>query len=297
MTPTPLPAFNHLLAVRPLDALLRLDDAERTRLAAGLAARPPSQAAWQMLWELFGAWPDGAAKTASLADADRALAGWDDRLRTVPSSDRRLIDGGRLTEAAKLVRSVEIHRRDAQGSAELAALATSDASRNLAFLAIVRSEISGRAWQALTASAHLARLRHLHVGRTSLGRDDVVRLFASQALPGLRCVKLVDVGLTPQTLAAVPFPRGLPGLRKLDLSGNALSDDGTMVLARAAWLQGIERLTIQDNRIRAAALQALLDAPCCRGMAQIDASRNLVAETDKAALAASAVRNRIQWVL
>lgn len=297
MPSSPIPAFNHLLAVRPLDALLRMDDGERERLAAQLAARPPSKEAWQMLWELFGVWPGGAAKTAALADTDRALAGWDDRLRFVTSADRRLINSGRLAAAAMLVRSVDVYRREAHGSSELTALATSEAAGNLTFLDIVRSEISSQAWQALAGSAHLARLRHLHVSRTSLARDDVMRLFQSQALSGLRCVKLIEVGLTPQTLAAMPSLRGLPSLQKLDLSGNALSSDGTTVLARAAWLRGIERLTIRDNRIRAAALQALLDAPCCQGMAQIDAARNLVADPEKAALAASAASNRVQLIL
>lgn len=242
---SPTPAFNHLLAVRPLDALLRMDDGGRARLAAELVARPPSKDAWQMLWELFGAWPDGTAKDAALAATDQALAGWDDRLRFVTSADRRLIDSGRrLSAAAVLVRSVEIHRREAEGSAELTALATSPQAGNLSFLSIVRSDIGSRAWQALVGSDPLSRLRHLHVTRTLLGREDVPRLFGSPGLANLHCLKLVDVGLTPQMLAAIPFPRGLPALRKLDLSGNALGDAGAAALLQAPWLQGIERLTL-----------------------------------------------------
>lgn len=289
--------FIRLIDFRPLDQLLRMTDAERESLCTEVLGRGPSEASWLALWELFASWPEGETKTRQLAAAERALDGWPDRVRSMTSASQALYDGARLAPLARLLRSIEISRRDDSGASELLAIASSPEAAGLTYLNIVRSGLNSVSWRALVESPHLARLRHLHVVNTVLTGAHLQQLFESTALTQLGCLKLIDVGLRPRTLEAVRPALPWPRLCALDLSSNALGDEGAMMLCRPGWPSQLEQFALRDNEIRAAAMQALLLSPLCERARRIDLSGNRASSAEKGALAALAATRQIEIVL
>ena len=274
-----------------------MNDNDRARLVTEALQGPPSEASWQALWELFADWPDGTSKTHHLEIALRGLANWPDKLRLRYSSDGRLYDGMQLSRLARLVRSVEIYRRDQIGSGELFAIASSEYSADLKYLTIVQSEISSRAWQATLESSQLRGLRHLHVRRTVLSDSDIQRLFQSSLLARLECLKLIDVGLRLDRLEKMRQPASFPALAAMDLSSNALGDDGVTLLSQHPWLSQIKRLALRDNYIGTKGLRALLSSQFCERMEQIDATGNRVPGPERNELMAMAARKNIELKL
>jgi len=252
-----------------------MDDKERADLLEEVHRQGPSKETWEAIFELFALWPENEEKTRYLALAGRKLASWDDQLRFQTSANRYLYSGERLSSVASLVKSIDIYRREDLGSAELLAIAGSGHVR-LRRLGILRSEVSSPALHAMVESLYLAELQHLHLGKVLVRTDDVRRLFQSARFTGLRCLKLIDVGLTQKSLEGAQQSIVFGELRSLDLSHNILEDEGVLLLARAPWLRGIEQMELRHNHVTAAAIVTLLSSPFCQQMRRLDVSENRV---------------------
>jgi hypothetical protein len=289
MSPDPALLFNRLLAYRSREQLARMDDGERARLFAQIAAQGPSKEAWDAIYELFALWPGGTARTANIDAAAHALAAWDDALRFKTSDARSLYERDGLSELAGLVKSIEVYRRDQYGASELRAIVTSPQASRLTRLAIRRSDI-GSAWNDLVTSPHLSNLEHLHVAKTDIQDEGLRSFFRSANLPRLCCLKLTEVGLNAAALDGVRHSIPFAQLRRLDLSANFLRDEGAAILAHAPWLANIEKLSLADNGITAAALLALLQSPHCERLQALDVTGNRVTGADKSALVSRAQR-------
>lgn len=274
-----------------------MNDRDRARLLSEILERPPSEASWQALWELFGNWPDGPLLTQHIEIAVSALATWPDKLRFVHSSDQRLYDGVELSVLGRLVRSIEIYRSEQQGSSALFAIASSEYSSGLTSLSIVRSEISARAWQAALESPHLSNMRHLEVRKTVLDDPEIQRLFQSSSFPRLECLKLIGIGFRPQRLNITRQPLPFPALSAMDLSSNALGDEGVTLLSQYPWLSQIKRLSLRDDHAGARGIHALLSSRFCERMQHIDAAENPVKDAEKSELVALALSKNIELKL
>jgi hypothetical protein len=274
-----------------------MNDDERARLLREILQRPPSEATWLALWELFATWPDGRSRTRYLEVALEMLATWPDKLRFMYSSNSLLYDGQGLSVLARLVRSIEIYRREEQGSGELFAIASSEYSAELTHLSILHSETNARAWQALVESTHLSNLRHLHISKTVLHESEVASLLLNSRLLRLQCLKLIDVGLRRHGLETLQQPLPMRDLSAMDLSSNALGDDGMTALSQIPWLSQIERLTVRSNYIRAAGIRTLLSSPFCDRLQLLDATHSKVTETERNELVALAGTKNIDLKL
>jgi hypothetical protein len=301
MSTDPRIQFNRLLDHRSIDHLIRMNDGDRCALLIELLGQPASESSWQALWELFACWPADSTRADAIEIAKRTLAAWPDRLRFASSSDTRLHkssdSGRRLSPIAQLVRTVEIYRRNENGSSELQAIAASEQARCFTIISIQRSEIDSSAWRALAASAHLSGLRHLHVRRTVIPQPCFGNLFQSAALADLQCLKLVQVGLGAQTLIDTQQTMRLVQLRELELSSDALGNDGAFALAQASWLSQIRRLTLQQNFIRADGIRALLSSPNAEQLERLDVSNINLDDAERSALIALAASRKIELIL
>jgi hypothetical protein len=288
--------FNRLLDYRPLEQLSRMDDRDRAELLAEILSKGPSKETWEAICELFALWPENAAKARYLDLAEQELSSWDDRLRFAQSDSGFLYDGERLSSLARLVKSIEIYRREQRGAAELYAIATSEYATRLTCLSIWRSEVS-EAWQALVESPYLANLQHLHISKTVVLDTDKRRLLQSSGFARLRCLKLIDVGLTHESLDCVRQSIPFPELCRIDFSQNILGNQGVVLLSQAPWLQGIERLGLRHNFVAAPAMQALLSSPFLRRMQAIDFSESPVTDPEKASLIELAQKSNIELIV
>ena len=289
--------FNRLLDYLSLDQLSGMNDSDRISLLAKILGQPPSETSWQALWELFATWPNGESKTRQLDVALKALAIWPDKLRFLRSSYTLLYDGNRLSALARMVRSIEVDRRERQASAELLAIASSEYSADLRYLSIDRSEIDSRAWQALVESPYLSNLRHLHVRKTILGPSDVQRLFQSARFPRLQCLKLIDVGIRPQHQESLRHLARFAELCAFDLSSNALGDEGAMMLSQLPRMPQVKRLSLREDFIGAQAIQALVSSPFCERMEHINVSGNRLTDVEKKELLALAETRNIELTM
>lgn len=289
--------FNRLLDYRALDQLSRMNDSDRTSLLAEILRQTPSETSWQAIWELFASWPSNQSKTQHLDVAQQVLATWPDKLRFIYSSNGLLYDGNRLSVLARLVRSIEIYRREEHGSAELQAMASSEYSTELKYLSINRSEINSRAWRALVESPYLSNLRHLHVNKTVLSESDIQALFQSSRLLRLQCLKLIDVGIQPRRMENMRQVTALPELCAIDLSSNGVGDDGVIMLSQWAWLLQIKRLALRANYVGAEGVRALLSSQFCERMEQIDLSENHLTDLERTELLALASRKNLQLIV
>lgn len=289
--------FNRLLDYRSLERLERMTDTERTELLTEVLRREPAEPTWRALYELFATWPDNEGKVEALQTAERALDGWDDRLRLADTASTDLFDGTRLSSLARLVRSIRIYRRGDGGGSELAAVVTSEEAAGLTRLSIVRSEIGDRAWHAMAESPYLARLEHLHVTNTTMTSGVVQRILGASTLPRLTCLRLTEVGLDARYLPVAPQAGRASALRQIDFSRNLLADEGAQRLAQGPCLQTVERLTLQHNFIREPGMRALLTSPFIPRLTRIDLSDNRVSEPERAALVRLAASRQIEATL
>lgn len=289
--------FNHLLDYRALTYLSQMNDAGRTALCAEILDRPPSEKTWQALLELFAVWPENDAKSRQLDIAEERLANWDDSLRRADSSKAFLYEGQGLSSLTRLIKSIEIYRREERGTAELMALANSRFATRLISLSIFDSEIAQRGWQALAQSPFVGELRHLHVSKTVLTDLDLETLFQSSSLSRLQCLKLIGVGLSPKQVQNIPSSIPFPNVQRVDFSSNALGDDGAEILSRCEWLSGIRVLRLRHNHIRAEGIKTLLESPSCREVNEIDLSENQVTDAEKSALLSLATKRNKRLLL
>lgn len=289
--------FSRLLDYRPLEFLSHMSDQDRVDLFEQLFKQKPGEGVWEGILELFALWPENKLKVKYLDLAEQRLANWDDRLRFMWSSSAYLYEPEHLTPLARLARSIQIYRCEEQGSAQLLAIATSEYTRQLSCLSIVRSDISSRSWQAMAESPHLGKLQHLEVTRTVLAPGDIRRLFQSARFPRLQSLKLVDVGLKHQWLEGVRQSIPFDELRSIDFSRNTLGDEGVLLLAQAPWLRRIQRLALRHNYVTASAIRALLGSPYREVMGTLDLAENQVSETEKLALMRLASENNIQLIV
>lgn len=284
--------FNRLLDYRSRDALARMDDAARGALFDEIAARGPSEATWGAIVELFNLWPDGAGKSRQIDAANAALRGWDDEIRYLSSSNGALYSGPKLSALARLVRSIEVRRRD-PGTAEIHAIVASPEASHLKRLAIYRTDIGDAAWRDLIAGVHLQNLEQLYLSDVGASDDTLRDFLRSANLPRLRRLTLTQMRVTPEVLDAVADAIAFPSLRELDLSYNYVRDDGVRILAGAPWLAQIEKLALADDQIRGPAIVELLRSPSCARLSSLDIAGNSIDPADRAAIAAQAQNRRI----
>lgn len=297
MRPSDPPPFNRLLDFRPLENLVRMDDAERATLLDEVLAQPPSKEAWLAICELVVSWPEGLAKSAGLLRAERALASWDDDLRFLWSSDGGLYDGGRLSSLARLAKVIEIYRRESRGSAELTAIATSDNARRLSRLRIVRSEVSSAAWQTLVNSVSLAELEQMHVQSVVLVRADVHGLLRSTHFPQLRSLAVENVGLRPDWLDPTADLQAFGRLHRVSLSESTLGDDGARAVSAADWLRRVEELHMRRSYLTGAGVRALIQSLSNSRMRRMDLTGNRIEASERSDLMRLAERSGLSMLL
>jgi hypothetical protein len=274
-----------------------MGDDDRAGQLREILQGPPSEAAWRALWNLFASWPAGDARARSLDAAERGLAAWPDELRSVATSDALLHEGQGLSVLARLVRGIDIYRREESGADDLRAIASSPYAIELTSLSIQRSEIGSGAWQAFVEEANLPNLQHLHVRRTVLGAVELQRFFQSPRFPRLHCLELIDVGLQPRRLEGVRHTRLFGQLSKLDLSSNGLGDDGVMLLSQEAAFLQIEHLALRSAYLRAPGVRALLAGARRERTQQLDVSGNDLTERERAELLALAASRNVSLIM
>ncbi len=277
--------FNRLLDYRSEEFLSSMHGPERADLLKEILDQEPSKEVWQALIELFSSWPEDGLMEENLHLAEEKLAGWDDRLRMMWSHSGILYEGERLSSLARLVRFIQIYRREERGSDELLAIATSEYARQLAFLSIVHSEISSGAMQAMINSPYLADLRHLEINGTVMAAEDIGRLFQSSRFMRLQTLRLINVGLNETILAdlynnAIVFHE----LLELDLSHNPLGDNSASLLSQAQWLEPVERLKLRHDYLTLQGISKILSSPYLLRMNFLDVSENNLSSMEKPAL-------------
>jgi Leucine-rich repeat (LRR) protein len=285
--------FNRLLDYRSLDQLMHMQESGWAVLLAEILRQPASETTWRALWELFAASPTGQAKTQNLDTALKSLDAWPDKLRLTSSTNSLLYEGNGLSPLARMVRSMDVYRREQNGSAELSAIVSSEYVDGLCYLSIIHSEIDDHAWQALAESQHLSNLRQLHISKTLLGASDIKRLFASDSFPRLQCIELIDAGVRPERIANLAHLERFPELSAIDLSSNALSDDGTEMLSQLPEAPQVRRLSLRDNFIGARGIRMLISSPFCKSLQQLDVTGNRVTDLEKKELTALAASKNI----
>jgi hypothetical protein len=294
---TPPFIFNYLLSYRGRQQLQGMDDRARRELLGELLGRGQSEAVWDAVCELFAAWPEGQEKADALAAAEQALDAWDDRLRHVTSSWGYLYEGGGMASLARLVRSLDISRREERGSAELYAVANSGHVRNLKYLTIDRSELSSASVRSLSDSPYLANLRHLKIRKTLLYDEDIEYLLQSGGLTGLRTLKLIGVGLKAAPLRAAAASVPFTGLREIDFSDNFIKSEGLSILSQAPWLASVEKLELRHDHIGDEGAAALAQSPHARALTLLDVSDNWLTDAGKNVLRGMADRKGFRLVV
>jgi hypothetical protein len=273
--------FNRLLNYRSMQELVRMDDAARRDLLLELLEQNQSEATWLAICELLAAWPEGEEKDDALAVADRALDSWDDRLRRLSSAWRYLYAGEGLASLVRLVRSIDLYRREENGSHELWTIVNSERVQNLRYLTVYRSELASPTVRALSDSPYLANLQYLEIRRTSLFGEDLQYLLQAKGLPNLTSLRLVNVGLTHEHLHSINKSIPFSHLIDVDFSENLLGSEGLLVMAQAPWLMLIGQLVLRNNHIQDDAISAFIESPYIRALAVLDLSGNPVTAAGK----------------
>ncbi|MGH3823176.1 MAG: hypothetical protein ACRDRA_10140 [Pseudonocardiaceae bacterium] len=289
-------SFRRLGYYRSPEQLSRMEDGDWVALLDQLLALKNAEA-FSAICDVFSFWPAGHERSRQLDLSLQRMEGWDDRLRTTSSAYMGLYEGGRLSDVARLARSIEIYRREDRGSSELLAIATSEYVSELVNLSIVASELSGFAWKALAESRNLHSLRRLVLQSSTLGQGDIRELLQSKGLPGLQILELIAMDLGAQELSPVRSEIPFPKLEGIDFSHNVLGTEGVMLLADAPWLVHVRWLAIRDNFISRAGIEALIQSPFARELATIDVRDNNISVEDKGILNALAQRKRIELMV
>jgi Leucine Rich repeat len=251
-----------------------MNDQERHNQLLELLERDQSKEAFQAVFKIFASWPDGVEKCKALVLADRALDAWDDSSRHLDSGRSYLYEGKKLAPIAYLIRSIEIYRREENGTKELWAIVKSEYVRNLRRLAILSSEVSSAAIKALSESPYLANLRHLAIRRTDLLTDAIESLLQARSLPNLKTLQLIDVCNLRRHLHLISQSIPFGNLREVDFSESLLGSEGAAILSQAPWLRFIETLELRGNFIRAEGITALARSPYIQALKTLDLSRN-----------------------
>jgi len=237
-----------------------VNDQDRRDLVAALLARPPSEDAWQQLWDVFVGWPDGPARDAALQDAVTGLATWDDDLRRMTSQATPLYRDNRVAPMGRLVRSIEFYRRES-GTGDLVRIADSPHAEGLRRLTLIRCDIGAQGIIALARSRYLNELTHLRLAGTYLTRATAPELLCPVGLPSLRSLDLIDCGITDVDLAVLSRSPLAARLTHLSLADNLLGDEAARILAQLASLAHLDTLDLSKNGLGDASRQALQHAP------------------------------------
>jgi hypothetical protein len=285
--------FGRLGYYRSPEQLSRMSDRDWVALLDQLLALRNTEA-FAAICDLFSFWPAGQERSSQLTRSLQGMKSWDERIRAVSSAAAYLYEGDRLSDVARLVRSIEIYRREDRGGLELFAIATSEYVSELASLSIIASELSGYAWKALVESRNLYNLRRLVLQRSTLGQGDIRELFQSRSFPALQTLGLVAMGLTAQELSPLRDEIIFAKPEAIDFSHNTLGSEGALLLAGAPWLTRVKWMAIRDNFITRAGIEALIHSPFARELATIDARNNNIPEGDKGILSALAERKHIE---
>ena len=253
----------------------------RRELLLELLGRGQAEKTWLAICELFASWPEGEQKAKNLVEADRALEAWDDRSRHLLTGWGYFYEGNKPASLVRLARSIELYRREEDGSVDLWAIAHSELFQNLKYLAVLRGELSPRSIKAFATSPHLTNLLHIEIRSTLLSEERFGQLFGATACPNLRTLILAGAGIKGGWLdpirKSIPFSR----IERLDLDGNFLQSEGLEILSQAPWLSSLQTLELRNNDIRDEGIGPLAASPYVGGLKLLDLSGNPLTEAGK----------------
>lgn len=115
-----------------------------------------------------------------------------------------------------------------------------------------------KAVEALNASEHLARLRHLNLSHCG-ARDGVAALAGGGLLPRLLTLDLSHNGITARGANELAFSSATAGLCGLDLTGNLIGDGGAIALADSPHLPNLQRLQLDREPLDRRTVRRLQD--------------------------------------
>jgi hypothetical protein len=183
-------SYQYLLDYRERNFLDSMGNQERFELLEELLQQPPEATVWGAICDLFAIWPEEREKEEALDYADAHLSDWNDTLRHVTSAWRSLYSNGKVSSLGKLIRSIDLYRREQYGDTELIRIANSSYLQNLKSLSIISSEIYCGGCKNLARSPYLHSLTHLEIHRSEWLQDDFTALVNSSILESLTFLKL-----------------------------------------------------------------------------------------------------------
>jgi len=275
--------FDDLLKYRKRDVLNSMGNQERFALLQELLQQPPEESVWGAICELFATWPDEREKEEALDYADAHLSHWNDTLRHVTSAWGSLYSNGEVSSLGKLMRSIDLYRREQYGYTELTRIANSSYLQNLKRLIILRSDIDS-ACKNLARSPYLHNLTHLEIYRSEWLQDDFTALVNSSILESVTFLKLSRMGLKNEDVAALAQSPFLKRLTHLNLRQNWIGAKGVEAIAQANNFQNLKQLNLSSNGIKDAGAYELAKSPYLQNLEELNLCETQLSESGKNAL-------------
>jgi Ran GTPase-activating protein (RanGAP) involved in mRNA processing and transport len=274
-------SYRYLLDYRERNFLDSMGNQERFELLEELLQQPPEATVWGAICDLFAIWPEEREKEEALDYADAHLSDWDDALRQVSSSWNLLYSNGKISSLGKLIRSIELYRREENGDRELTCIADSPYFQNLKRLRIIRSEIYCGGCKALAHSPYLQNLTHLEIHRSEWLQDDFTALVNSSILESVTFLKLSQMDLKDEDVAALAHSPYLKNLTHLDLSLNRIEARDPKAIAQAPNFQKLKYLNLSSNRINDAGVRELRQLSYLENLEELNICDNRLSQEGK----------------
>jgi Ran GTPase-activating protein (RanGAP) involved in mRNA processing and transport len=274
-------SYGYLLDYREINFIDSMGNQERFELLEELLQQPPEAMVWHAICDLFAIWPEEREKEEALDYADAHLSDWDDALRQVYSSLNLLDSNHKISSLGKLIRSIELYRREENGDRELTYIAKSPYFQNLKRLSIVRSEIYGGGCKALAHSPYLQNLTHLKIHHSEWLEDDFTALVNSSILKSLTFLQLSQMDLKDEDVAALAHSPYLKNLTHLNLSQNRIEARDPKAIAQAQNFHKLKYLNLNSNRIKDAGVRELSQSPYLENLETLKICDNRLSQEGK----------------
>ncbi len=183
----------------------------------------PGEAAWQMVVDLLGAWPEVEEVSAWVRDLEPDLLKWPWQIRTAQLGQNAFRNG--KLDVYRLVGYLYISKIEDTFGQKLRRWAANPHWVNLRGLHFFQVETDPQYLAELTASPYLQGLEMLSFQVVDHLRGGLDLIFAEGRLPHLRDLRLRGLDLTNddfQTLLSLPICQQI---ESLDLRGNLISPD------------------------------------------------------------------------